>query len=316
MRISLLMDCGGESPLDLGRALRWVTDVLGSETVIRDCVPLKGGISSAVYGLGVTRNGGVQRLVLRLFTDEEWLRHAPDLAAHEAANLRKAETTGVPTPRLVAVDDSGSACGLPAVLMTRLPGAVVLRPPAVGPWLEGMAEALVRLHRTDAGAHPWDYFTYNDVHSLTTPTWSCSREMWDRALEAVRQPRPAARTCFIHRDYHPANVLWADDKVSGVVDWVNGCRGPAGIDLGHCRLNLALLCGPDVADQFLQSYRRLAGDAFTYDPFWDLTSAIESLPGPPEVYAGWTALGVTDLTPVLVGERYEEHVARIVGRLA
>lgn len=50
-------------------------------------------------------------------------------------------------------------------------------------------------------------------------------------FDFVREPRPQVKPCFIHRDYHPTNILWVDDKVSGVVDWVNACRGPAGIDI-------------------------------------------------------------------------------------
>lgn len=155
--------------------------------------------------------------------------------------------------------ETGSTCGMPAVLMTRLQGSVVLRPEHIDPWLDGLAHG--RTFRS-CGTRPFDI---------------------------VKQSRPKARECFIHRDYHPANLLWTHHTVSGVVDWINACRGPAGIDLGHCRVNLAQLFDVPTADAFLSAYQRHAGTTFLYDPYWDLLSLIDILFGPPTVYLGWTA---------------------------
>ncbi|GGG15130.1 phosphotransferase family protein [Paenibacillus abyssi] len=134
----------------------------------------------------------------------------------------------------------------------------------------------------------------------------------DRAFEIVKGPQPVYKPCFIHRDYHPANVLWQQRQVSGVVDWVNSCRGPAGIDIGHCRFNLAQLHGVHAADAFLEAYRRHAGSAYRHDPYWDLLSLVNILFGPPEVYEGWTALGVSGLTDQLMAERLDAYLASLI----
>jgi aminoglycoside phosphotransferase (APT) family kinase protein len=57
-----------------------------------------------------------------------------------------------------------------------------------------------------------------------------------------------------HRDFHPGNVLWRDGRLSGVVDWTHSCVGPAAADVAHCRVNLAVLFGQDVADEFARRY--------------------------------------------------------------
>ena len=56
---------------------------------------------------------------------------------------------------------------------------------------------------------------------------------------------------FLHRDFHPGNLLWTDERITGVVDWVSACAGPPEEDIGHCRANLAIRHGQDWADEFL-----------------------------------------------------------------
>jgi hypothetical protein len=131
----------------------------------------------------------------------------------------------------------------------------------------------------------------------------------------VNGPPPSFRECFIHRDYHPSNVLWNNGAVSGVVDWVNGCRGPAGIDVAWCRHNLAILHGVRAADDFLAAYIRCAGSDFEYDPYWDLMTLVELLPGPPGMYEGWLAMGVRLIPRATIVERVDAYVASVVARL-
>jgi hypothetical protein len=100
-----------------------------------------------------------------------------------------------------------------------------------------------------------------------------------------------------------------------VVDWVNGCRGPAGIDVAWCRHNLANLHGVCYVDEFLTAYMAAAGSEFRYDPYWDLMSVVELLPGPPSMYEGWRASGVPSIGNALMRERVDDYVKSVVARL-
>lgn len=294
----------------------WILHSAGSgrPASVKSVRRLYGGISSIMLSVSLLVDGEPREVVLRQFDQAQWLREEPDLARHEAEALKRASTIlGARSPQVIAYDEFGEICGMPMVLMTKLEGAVNLAPHDMREWVDELAAALASVHRGDGTEFPWRYFAYTDVNQLKGMPWSRVPSMWQQAIAIVRGEMPAYRPCFIHRDYHPTNVLWQDGKVSGVVDWVNACQGPAGIDVGHCRVNLAQLYGVSAADAFLAAYRKHAGDAFTYDPYWDLRCLMD-MGGDeePGVYSGWTALGVTGLSNQLIMERMDEYVESLL----
>ncbi|MEK3889149.1 phosphotransferase family protein [Bacillus sp. FSL K6-3431] len=295
--------------------MKWVlASYSGSEKIIA-IEQLHGGMSSHIYSISLQVGDKIKDVVLRQVDDEEWLEEEPDLARHEAESLRWATSAGLMAPSIIAFDETGSNCGHPTVLMEKLEGSVILRPDNVDRWVNGLAESLVQIHKVDADDFHWSYFTYKDLHIVETQEWSKHPDLWNTAFKIANKPRPKVKDCFIHRDFHPANVLWSRNAVSGVVDWVNACRGPAGIDVGHCRTDLALLHGISVADAFLDAYIMHAGDSFQYNPYWDILSVIDILFGTPEVYPGWTALGVTELTDQMMEERLDAYLVSLLKRI-
>ncbi|GIP46558.1 hypothetical protein J53TS2_01490 [Paenibacillus sp. J53TS2] len=300
------------------KTLLWVEERVGPGAKVISAASLKGGISSAVYGLKIKQGDHCHEAVLRQFTNTEWLREEPELALHETAALQAASAAGLSSPRWVACDPDGGACGLPSVLMTRLPGRVVLDPADLPGWLGGLAWKLAEIHAAEGPPIEWSYFTYNEVSRLTVPEWTRVPEAWGRIIDRVQGLSSPYRPQFIHRDYHPTNVLWQEGEVSGVVDWVNACMGPTGIDTGHCRLNLVQMYGVEAADAFLESYLSVArkDGCNVNDPYWDMLCLIEMLPGPPEVYQGWPDLGLDALTPELLARRLDEYAESLVRKLA
>lgn len=297
------------------RIIKWIIASVSDKASVQSIRQLQGGRSSLVHEVSLEVDEEIQEFVVRQFDNKEWLQEEPDLVLHEARSLNWATSAGLAAPEIIAFDETGSESGLPAVLMTKLEGSVVLEPFNMSHWLDGLADSLVQIHKVSADVFPWRYFTYNDLPSLQTPSWSSLPEQWGKAISIVKGPRPKVKECFIHRDYHPANVLWSKNAVSGVVDWVNACRGPAGIDVGHCRLNLAQLHGVKTAEAFLNAYQKYAGSTFDYDPYWDILSVIDILFGPPTVYKGWTDLGMTGLTDELMRERLDAYMRSLLDKI-
>ena len=104
-------------------------------------------------------------------------------------------------------------------------------------------------------------------------------DLWKRVAEALRSTPPAKEESFIHRDYHPGNILWNGAVVTGVVDWTTAAIGPPGIDLARMRLNLALHHGRSIADRFVDAYLAAGGDPLARDPYWDLLDAADFVVG-------------------------------------
>jgi aminoglycoside phosphotransferase (APT) family kinase protein len=247
--------------------LRWCAAAIGRGARVVRAVALAGGNSSAVHAVDVEdARGTVHPLVLRRFVRADWLAEEPDLAHHEAAALELMAGRALPTPRLVAID---AEAAVPAVLMTRLDGAVEWHPAELEPYLARLAAVLPEIHATPVppGGPIGDYAPY-PLHADRPPDWSRRPDVWDRAFDVFHGPPPAHETRFIHRDFHPGNVLWADGAVSGVVDWPNASRGSPCADVGHCRLNLAWELGQAAADRFL------ALCDVDYHPYWDVVAAL------------------------------------------
>ncbi|WP_307476249.1 phosphotransferase family protein [Paenibacillus harenae] len=298
-----------------GQTMEWLTNVIKPSACVQTIHRLQGGVSSIVLNVTVTAENRATSYVLRQFDNHEWLEQEPDLALHEAECLKWAALVKVPTPELVAFDESGRLNGHPSVLMTKLEGTVVLEPGDLNQWLDRMAAALASIHEVNADDFPWSYYTYSDIQALRPPSWSAQTGSWSELIALAQRPRPSFKPCFIHRDYHPTNILWQDDKVSGIVDWVNACQGPAGVDIGHCRLNLALLYGVEAADRFLDAYVEYASSTFTYDPYWDAISLCDAFFDSPTVYPGWTDLGFEGLTDALIAERMDLYMISLVNRI-
>ena len=297
------------------RTLDWAAASVHPQATVLSARRLHGGVSTPIHALLLCIEGEFSEVVLRQFDDAEWLRREPDLVRREAASLAQASRAGVRAPRVIATDEDGSLTGKPSTLMTKLEGEVVLQPPELSTWLRGLAQAIVRLHAMEPDdAFPWTFRPYTNAPRMDYSWSKLPSAQWETAISIVTGAAPEAKRRFIHRDYHPANVLWSGGEVSGIVDWVNGCIGPVGIDIGHCRVNLVQLYGIPAADEFLAHYCELAGTSFSYDPYWDLVTLIDSSDGPQSVYPGWTALGFTGLTDELVKERLEAYLTSLLSQ--
>jgi Phosphotransferase enzyme family len=269
-------------------ALAWAGAVLGGPVV--SARPLRGGQSSAIHLLTVAPPGGSaspaghaeppRRAVLRRYVRGDLNAEEPDIAEREARTLRFVESLPLPTPRLLACDHTGEAAGVPAVLMSHLPGRVDWRPSDMGSWLRRLAEVLVPVHAaTPPPPGVIRRFAAYRQNSYEPPSWARMPRVWARAAEIFRgsspgpvgSPEPGAPRfagmcdadpdVFIHRDYHPGNVLWRRGSVTGVVDWQSASVGPASIDVSHCRGNL-LGYGADVAGRFVAIWEEITGKRF------------------------------------------------------
>ena len=292
------------------RLLGWVEQTLGSGVRVLGWKRLTGGLTSIVHLLTVERNGSREEYVLRWWAPdndwEQWIARAVPL---ETAVLTRLEGSEIPAPRLVAsiID---AALGGPAVLMTRLPGRVLLMPPDRDRWLRQMAQMLVRIHALDIDGKPFE--SWLDRRQLTPPPDASRPDVWTEAIALVAEERAPTRTCFLHHDYQHFNMLWFRNRLTGVVDWIDACTGPPEVDVGHCRLNLTVLFSAAVADRFREIYEAESGHRV--DAWWDVHALLSYGPSwkhfLPIQIDGRAPLDVEGMTG-----RMEEVLARALRRL-
>jgi aminoglycoside phosphotransferase (APT) family kinase protein len=248
-------------------SLAWVEAQLGAGARVVRWRRLTGGLGSSVHRLTVERRGRRQAVVLRQYEGDH---ESGELVEREARALRELALTAVPAPELLAASVTGAeADGRPSLLMTKLAGRLDLTPDDPDRWLGQMAAAAAAIHDLDLAFPPFE--PWFRIDRLRVPGTATRPALWREVHRVLQEPAPAAVPRFLHRDFQHFNLLWSRGRLRGVVDWTFASRGPAAVDVGHCRLNLAVLFSADRAERLRLAYEAETGHPL--DPWWDLLAS-------------------------------------------
>ncbi|BAC12447.1 hypothetical protein [Oceanobacillus iheyensis HTE831] len=304
---------------DLTESIKvWVLEYFPKGSFITNINCLKGSTTSTLVGITIEHPDKTEsQVVLKQYNKPEAVGKSEAITSveNEANSLIVANSLRGNSPKLIGTDKYGDISEYPLLLMSKLPGAVDLHPDSISTWIEKLAITLVEIHQNDIKDFSSKHFRYQQSDDLNIPVWSQYPEVWKALIEIAKQPEPMYDPIFIHRDFHPVNVLWQDGEVAGVVDWTNGCIGHAGIDLGHCRWNLAMIFGVEEADIFLQYYIKQAGNRFKYDMYWDNVSLMDVLMDHPSVYPGWAAFGRREITKEIIMDRMDRYAISLFNKV-
>jgi aminoglycoside phosphotransferase (APT) family kinase protein len=301
----------------------WVEKGLPEGNRIESAERLRGGWTSEMRRLHITGPDGMSRLVLRSFVKPFFLRHAEGLLTREADVLTLLNGTNVRAATLRAVDATAQYCDHPSLLMSLLPGSVRLDENGAEQRADLLARHLVLIHqvRVTEQTRPRSYQAWTSPERVRVPEVTGRPALWHRAVDVIHRDPPDYRACFLHRDFHPGNVLFSGDgdelRISGVVDWVETSWGPADLDVAHCSTALALLHGAPAGMLFTDRYAA-AGGRLTADPaahlYWRMLDALAFAPDAEKVAGPWHELGRTDLTPALLTSRLEDYLQALFNR--
>ncbi|MBW6433720.1 aminoglycoside phosphotransferase family protein [Actinoplanes hulinensis] len=292
---------------------RWTLTRLPPGTEILAVEELRGGWSSLVRGLH-TSDGDY---VLRSMTRPELAERAHDMLTRETLVLRMLESAGFPAPRTLGTDLSGDQCGWPSLLMTRLPGRVEIGDDgAAGTRALALARRLAAIHRLRSPSPLPEYVPWAWPGEIKYPEHTVHAELWRRAEDLITRNPPRYPGRFLHRDFHPGNVLFDDTgALTGVIDWTESSHGPADLDVAHCATMLALLHGDALSDAFVDAYRAAGGQVATDRAthlYWRLLDALSFAPDAPNAGEAWRGLGRHDLTPDVLARALERHLGHLI----
>jgi aminoglycoside phosphotransferase len=270
--------------------LAWVERTVGAGAVVTGGRRMLGGITSSVHRLSIRTARGTSQVVLKRFCDphlsspdwvgtdsgpvsirlaEVWV-DAAAIVTNEATALAVVEQTPIPAPRLLGVSPDGADTdGAPSLLMTRAPGHVWLKPHDLDACIRQLATLLPVLHARSANVST---FQRRDPDALVVPKSAKRPEVRAAARNLLTTEPPKGEAVFTHGDYQNFNILWSRGRLSALVDWSSSRFTAADTDVGHCRLNLAVLFSAEVAEDFRRAYESEAGRRV--EPWWDVNQLL------------------------------------------
>jgi aminoglycoside phosphotransferase (APT) family kinase protein len=292
------------------RARDWVLGSVPGSVRLKRAERLPGGQSGHTHLVELERRDQPPlELVLKRLTQPEFTERPAIAIEVDALSALAGHDLGVGVPEVVAHDLVGSICDLPALLMTRVPGRIVLAATDSRPRVAALGRALARFHGARVPCpEPLEAYAIGFHRrqkpvpaGIAAPDWS---RVW-RILES----RAWSGDRLIHGDFHIGNTVFEGQELTGIVDWALARRGAHELDVSYCRLDLSLLMGGDASAVFSAAYADELGEELPGLALWDLAASVRTCPDPVEWLPGWFDAGRSDLTPALIQSRLCEFVA-------
>ena len=256
---------------------------------------------------------GTQRTAVLRVDSPDW-RHA---MCTEAAALAVARDGGLPAPTLL---DADLATDEPRVLSTTVPGSSTIPVEATPARMRALGmlaasiqavtlaptEALPLRDRPIAIAN----FAGMRMRDGGTPLLLAA----EAALAAL--PEAPSHGTLVHGDLWMGNVLFADDEVTGVVDWDCAGVGHPGVDLGSLRFDAAISYGPEAVEDILAGWESAARRAASDLARFDLVAALQSPTDMTPFAQAHDGQGRPDLSAELMVTRRDAFISDALERLA
>jgi aminoglycoside phosphotransferase (APT) family kinase protein len=223
---------------------------------------LRGGIASGVFSVAYCESTGAkERFVVWLPTDRRL--GARENAVREFATLRVVHKARVPAPEPFLLDADGTFLGWPCIVMSHA-GRPVLAPRHQAPWLRGLAEAMLALHRVTPESFDLSHLDASTKEAVIReleqglPAGLKDDELGKAMLKALmgHVGRLEWRAqCLVHDDFWPGNTVWRRGRLSAIVDWTPAKVGDSREDVAQCRIDPAMEHGLAAAQRFLEHYQ-------------------------------------------------------------
>jgi aminoglycoside phosphotransferase (APT) family kinase protein len=284
------------------------------------CAPILGGVDAATYAVDLDVGGERRELVVRIHT-------LPEDRDGEAARRYWNAIAGIPAaaplliPRGVHLDAEGTLVGLPCLVMTRLSGTPLARPASEDRWMDQLAAAIASIHDVNVGSLPPDY--RRGVEPAELVEMSLSRaprhltDLWDEVASALRSaPTPTSNGAVLtHHDFWFGNTLWADERLTGIVDWDSSRIDDPAFDVAYARLDMQLVLGDDAPHSLLARYEARRGPLHAM-PFWDLVTMLPAFRWLSDWVVGYQEVGRAEITDELARERLASFAGRALRALS
>jgi aminoglycoside phosphotransferase (APT) family kinase protein len=297
--------------------LRWAAIAIESSGQAVVSADLSQSGDGGPWLLNIGYGGSTVRAVLRL--DDPKDISAVRRFSTEASATYVATQHELAAPSLLASDLDGSVTGHLAILQTALPGSSRIPIKPDGLRLRALGRALAAVHGVAASPtaalptrlRPLDGV---DFGVLPLPEGSAQLLTTARGLLTERTP-PGERHTFVHGDFWQGNTLWEDHRHTGTIDWDFAGVGPAGVDLGSARCDVAVIYGHGAEDEVLGGWEEVMGESLPNVGWWDAVAATSTPPDLAMWLPNFHHQGRTDLDLTTVTLRRDSFLAAALQQL-
>jgi aminoglycoside phosphotransferase (APT) family kinase protein len=280
-------------------ALEEVRRLAGPSAVVLGAARLEGGQHADTWRVD-TENPATSVVVRQFPVDDP----AP---LHEQRVLRALDGLGGLAPVVLGADLDDHWSQSPTSLISWLDGQPDITPTDPSGWAGELGRALAAVHAVpiERLAELPSVFDRRggSQEILGGPLAAEVRSRWSQVV--------GSPDVLSHCDYWSGNVVWRDGRLTGIVDWSEGSRGPRGFDLGWCRLDLVLLFDEQIADDFLAAYEAGTGQPIREMRLWDCWAAARSHDAVASWVPNYLPLGRADLDEDELRRRHAQWTTRL-----
>lgn len=246
--------------------------------------PLAGSYSNHTHLVNIEfADSPSQQIVLRRYNEANG--DCVGKARREFKALECLQTSGVPVPKPIYLDDAGKLFGSPGIVTEFVSGEaidIVANPAQWVSKVDRVARMLAKIHTTPIGAELMPVLMDANreaawfINGDTIPDFMTRHPdgavVWQTVKELMPR-RKAIDPALLHVDCWSGNILWDEGEIAAVVDWEEAAFGDAAIDVAYCRMELYLQGLDAAAETFLQVYEKEVGQLVANLGLWELTAA-------------------------------------------
>jgi aminoglycoside phosphotransferase (APT) family kinase protein len=285
---------------------------------------LRGGLGAQMHVVSfAAADGARNRVVVR--RTRPYREEASQHAKLHYDQFALPSRMGIPAPRPLLLDAEGQYLGVPALVLSYLPGRPLLVPRDLSQWTGELAEALRAVHAVDPAQVDLSGLPslgraeiaaeIEQRREASQAAEPLAREI-HRALEAgldhIVWPPPT----LVHDDFWPGNTVWSRGHLVGIIDWTTAGVGDPRTDVAQCRVDLAMSLGLEAADTFLEAYQVLGPAPLPDTWYFDLFRGLRALFSYEKWVPGYHELGLTQLDPETAGTRLRTFLRRALDHSA
>jgi aminoglycoside phosphotransferase (APT) family kinase protein len=252
---------------------------------LKSVAPIAGGYSNHTHLIEmIGPDGADQRIVVRRYSSGN--REPSQKAVREFKVLQLIRKYGIPAPAPLYLDDKGAILGIPGIATSYIDGQSELRPANPEERAAIIAEVLTKLHSIPLDITGENYLLNTNAEATwflrdsnaeeTVKAHPLGTELLNFARGLSKNLNPT-KLSLVHTDIWPGNLIWKDNKLSGIVDWDDTGYGDPALDIGYSRMELSLSGYFNAADILLREYENRVGRQKDNLLFWEAAAAVKPI---------------------------------------